>query len=191
MLLNDKRFKIESLKSYKLKINMKYKLKDIALIAEIFGGIAILISLIFVGVQLKENTKETRSATASSTISAMASWYADIGNNQQSSMLFYKFLATPDSIQKDQRIQAIYNLHSMFLIFQNSYYLVKEGTLDPSIQESLTVVIKGVRDQPGMIYYWKTRKTIFFEEFRSYVDDILLTTDPISEGIYEKIERDN
>ena len=170
---------------------MKYKLKDIALIAEIFGGIAIFISLIFVGVQLKENTKETRSATATATIATMASWYGDIGNNQQSSMLFYKFLATPDSIPKDQKIQAIYNLHSMFLIFQNSYYLVKEGTLDPSIQESLTVVIKGVRDQPGMLYYWKTRKTIFFKDFRAYVDEILQTNDPISQGIYEKVKENN
>jgi len=169
---------------------MKYKLKDIALVAEILGGIAILISLIFVGIQLNENTRETRSASATATISAMASWYADIGNNQQSSMLFYKFLAEPDSIPKAEKVQAIYNLHSMFLIFQNGYYLVKEGTLDPQILESLTVVIKGVRDQPGMIYYWNTRKTIFFEEFRGYVDEILETTDPISEGIYETVKID-
>ncbi|WNH13296.1 hypothetical protein [Thalassobellus suaedae] len=167
---------------------MKYKLKNIALVAEIFGGVAIFISLIFVGFQFKENTKATRSSTATATISAMASWYADIGNNQQSSELFYKFLATPDSIPKKQRIQAIYNLHSMFLIFQNSYFLVKEGTLDASIQESLTVVITGVKNQPGMLYYWQTRKSIFFEEFRSYVDEILQSSDHVSEGIYEAIE---
>ena len=167
---------------------MKYKLKNIALIAEIFGGIAILISLIFVGIQFKENTKATRSATATATISTMASWYADIGNNQQSSELFYKLLATPDSIPKEQRIQAIYNLHSMFLTFQNSYFLVKEGTLDVRIQESLTVVISGVKNQPGMLYYWKTRKSIFFEEFQAYVDEILHSSDQVSEGIYKTFE---
>ncbi len=166
---------------------MRFKLKNIALLAEIFGGVAILISLIFVGIQLRENTKATRSNTATATIATMASWYADIGNNQQSSKLFYDFLAHPDSIPKEERIQAIYNLHSMFLTFQSSYFLVQEGTLDKRIQESLTVVIKGVRNQPGMLYYWKTRKSIFFEEFRVYVDEILETTDPISEGIYEPI----
>ena len=164
---------------------MKYKLKNIALYAEVIGGIAILISLIFVGFQFKDNTKATRSATATATISTMASWYSDIGNNEQSSILFYKFLATPDSIPKERRIQAIYNLHSMFLIFQSSYLLVKEGTLDVRIQESLTEVIKGVRDQPGMLYYWETRKSIFFEEFRAYVDEILQSTDQVSEGIYK------
>ena len=67
---------------------MKYRLKNIALVAEIFGGIAILISLIFVGFQFKENTKATRSATATSTIASMSSWYSNLGNNQQSSLLF-------------------------------------------------------------------------------------------------------
>ena len=83
---------------------MKYKLKNIARIAEIFGGIAILISLIFVGIQFKENTKATRSATATATISTMASWYSEIGNNQQSSTLLYKFLMTPDSIPNEQAL---------------------------------------------------------------------------------------
>ena len=60
---------------------MKYNLKKIALVAEIFGGIAILISLIFVGIQFKENTKATRSATALATVSEMTSWYSNIGNS--------------------------------------------------------------------------------------------------------------
>ena len=70
---------------------MNFKLKKIALIAEIFGGIAILISLIFVGIQFKENTKATKSANATATMSAVANWYVAIGNNSESSALYYNF----------------------------------------------------------------------------------------------------
>jgi len=171
-----------------MKLKFKYKLQELALLSEIIGVVAILISLIFVGIQIKDHTKELRSGSSIATTNAMANWYSSIGNNKQSSKLFYTFLATPDSIPKNEKLQAIYNLHSMFLIFQNSYYLEKEGALDSEIHNSLTVVIKGVRDQPGMLYYWKTRKTIFFKEFRQYVDEILKTKDPISEGIYQNIE---
>jgi len=171
-----------------MKRKIKVKLHDLALIAEVIGGVAILISLLFVGIQVRDQTKEVRAASAISTTTAMANWYSAIGNNAQSSQLFYQFLAEPNSIPSNERIQAVYNLHAMFLIFQNSFYLEKQGTLDPEILTSLTVVIKGVRDQPGMLFYWKTRKTIFFKEFREYVDNILKTSDPISEGIYETIE---
>lgn len=53
---------------------MKVKLKKIALLVEVLGGVAILISLVFVGIQLKENTKATRSSTATATIDTMTNW---------------------------------------------------------------------------------------------------------------------
>ena len=43
---------------------MKYSLKQIALFTEIFGGVGIIISLPFVGLQFRESAKATRSATA-------------------------------------------------------------------------------------------------------------------------------
>ncbi len=164
---------------------MKYKLKNLALIAEIFGGIAILITLIFVGFQFRENTKATRSATATATIASMSSWYSNLGNNQQSSVLFWKFLTAPDSVSQEQRLQPIFNLHATFLLLQNSYLLVQDGTLDGRIQNSLAEAIKGVRNQPGMLLYWKLRRSIFMEEFQIYMDEILQSTDKVPESIFD------
>ena len=77
-------------------------------------------------------------------------------------------------------------MHSFFLQFQISYFLVKDGTLDVRILESLTEVIRRIGNQPGLIYYWKVRRSIFFEEFRAYIDEIFFhTTDQASEGIYK------
>lgn len=170
---------------------MKYRLKNIALVAEIFGGIAILISLIFVGFQFKENTKATRSATATSTIASMSSWYSNLGNNQQSSLLFWKFLTAPDSVPQEQRLQVIFNLHATFLLLQNSFLLVQDGTLDARIQESLAQAIKGVRHQPGMKLYWNLRRSIFMDEFQIYIDELLQSTDELPEGIYNTLGIEN
>ncbi|MFC4720968.1 hypothetical protein ACFO5O_01435 [Geojedonia litorea] len=165
---------------------MKIKLKKIALIVEILGGIAILISLIFVGIQLKDNTKATRSSTATATIGTMTDWYVTMGTNAETSASFWRFLSDPDSMTKDQQLQHIYNLHGLLLTFQNSYYLALEGTLDERIPESLNQVIAGVKDQPGFLLYWNARKSIFFKEYRDYVDEILNSTENISKGIYKE-----
>ena len=167
---------------------MKFKLKKIALFAEIFGGIAILVSLIFVGIQFKENAKATRSSNASATIAALANWYNEIGNNSESSALFYNFMADPMSVSPQQRFQVVMNAHGVFIIFQNSFYLVKEGTLDSEMQNSLTSVILGVLDQPGFTFYWDQRKSFFFKEFREYIDDILKNGESIN-SVYEDIPK--
>ena len=165
---------------------MKLKLERISIFVEIIGGIAILISLVFVGIQLQENTKATRSATATATIETMTNWYVSMGTNKETSESFYRFLADPESMTKQERLQHIYNFHGLFLAFQNSYYLSLEGTLDDRIPTSLNQVIFGVKDQPGFKLYWRSRKSIFFEEYRNYVDDLLNSTDLVSDGIYSE-----
>ena len=59
---------------------MKYSLKKIALITEIIGGVALFVSLIFVGVQFKENTTATKSATANAANAMARSKFNDKGN---------------------------------------------------------------------------------------------------------------
>ena len=169
--------------------NMKIKLKKLALIAEILGGFAVLISLIFVGIQFKENAKATKSANASATISALGNWYQQIGNNKESSELFYEFMASPDSLTPQQRFQAVMNVHGIFIIFQNSYYLSKEETLDSEMRNAITSVILGVKEQPGFAFYWEQRKSFFFEEFREYIENVMANNQSIP-SVYKDISKE-
>ncbi len=164
---------------------MEYNLEQIALIIEIIGGIVIIISLLFVGLQLKESAKATRSATAVTTVSELTSWYSNLGNSEQGSYVFWNFMTNPNSITPVERFQAIMNLHGILLTWQNSYYLVKEGTLDKRVQESLLEIINGVKNNPGFQVFWQSRKAIFLKEFQEYVEEIMATDKTNSEGIYD------
>tara|TARA_R110001632_G_C11329406_1_gene416365 strand:+ start:292 stop:801 length:510 start_codon:yes stop_codon:yes gene_type:complete len=164
---------------------MKYKLKKIALITEIIGGIAIVISLLFVGLQFKENAKATKSATALAAVSELTSWYRDTGNSKQGSNVFWNYMSNPDSLKPEERFQAIMSIHSAMLAFQNSYYLVKEGTLDAEVHESLIEIINGIKKSPGFIEFWKIRKSIFRKDFQEYVDEIIRSDKINSKGLYE------
>ena len=120
---------------------MKYKLSDIANFSEIFGTIAIVVSLIFVGVQLQDSTRATRSASAIAASTATAQWYTTLGSSEQNSALFRNFMASPNSLSPEQRFQAVMNLHGVLLIFQNNFYLASEGTLDPGMKDSISEAI--------------------------------------------------
>ena len=167
---------------------MEYNLENIALLVEIIGGIAIIISLLFVGLQLKISAKATRSATAATTVSELTTWYSNLGNSEQGSYVFWHFMSNPDSLTPEKRFQAIVNIHGIMLTWQNSYYLVKEGTLDKRVQESLLEIINGVKNNPGFQMYWQSRKATFLKEFQEYVEDLMATNKTNSEGIYDVID---
>lgn len=166
---------------------MELNLSDYAQIAEIISAFAIVLSLIFVGFQLRDNAKATRSATANATIATIGSWYAGHGQNAQASALFMHGMEDPDSLSREQWFQFVFDVHALILIFQNSYYLSNEGTLDDEISDSLTTVIAAVKDQPGFHRYWAQRREIYLSEFQGFVDAILESDVVISAGLYRRV----
>ena len=159
-------------------------LDQIANIAEIFGMIVVAITLIFLTAQMRENTRATKSATASATAELTATWYFTMGNNPQSSALFWRYLENPDALTTEERFQIILNLHGLFLSFQNSFYLSLQGTLDVEIRQSLTEVIVAIKHTAGIHHFWNARKKIFFKEFQAYIDDVLASEYSVAESLY-------
>jgi len=168
---------------------MKFSLKKTALITEIIGGIALFISLIFVGVQFRENTIATKSATANAANAITVSWYNEAGNSAQSSQLLWDYIKDPKSITTGaEKFQATILMHGLILSFQNNYYLASEGTLDQDVQKSLTASISAIKNQPGWQEYWENRESHFFVEFRDYMNSILTSEFEVDEGIYETLK---
>jgi len=154
-------------------------------VTEILGALAVILSLIFVGVQIRENNRATMSATASASIDTASAWYYEVGNNEQSSALLYQYLTNPDSLTDEERFQATMNLHGLFLLFQNSYYLANDGTLEQTILHTLTEVVVGIKDLPGFHLFWKQRKSVFSEGFQDYVNSIIASERTVSEGLFD------
>jgi hypothetical protein len=168
---------------------MKYTLKKVALLTEIIGGIAIVISLIFVGFQFRDNTIATKSATANAANAITIAWYNETGNSAQSSKLMWDYIKNPKSITSGgEKFQVTMLIHGLLLSFQNSYYLAAEGTLDQNVHESLSAALIAAKNQPGFLEFWENRKSLFFEEYRDYVTSILTSDSEVTEGIYENLK---
>jgi hypothetical protein len=168
---------------------MSKKLSEFALLAEVIGGLGVILSLIFLGYQVNDSAKATRSATANSAIASISAWYAGMGQSDQTSANFLNAMTNPETLSREEWFQFTMNFHAAMLNFQNSYYLVDEGTLDAQIRDSLTAVIGAAKDLPGFAMYWQQRRSIFFDEFQHYIDGILASDIENSEGLYKPLER--
>jgi hypothetical protein len=166
---------------------MVMPLEQLANIAEIFGMLIVAITLIYLTVQMRQNIRATRSATANDSVSMVSAWYTEIGNSEQSSALFYNAMADPEARTPEEWVQFVMLVHGIFLAFQNSYYLAREGTLDDRITQTINVAIVGIKDQPGFELYWRQRKAIFYPEFQDYVETVMSSDHRVSEGIYKDI----
>ena len=157
-------------------------------LGELIGGIAIIGSLIYVGVQVKDSARATRSAAANDATVAMQSWYLEMGSNRQASDMWFNAMKSPDPLTNNDEFQFMMMMHAVFLGFQNSYLLSKENTLDAEFREAITVAIVAVKDLPGMDRYWRQRRGFLHRGFADYVDDLLLRDSIETLDMYKRSE---
>jgi hypothetical protein len=163
---------------------MKNEFLGMKTIVETISALAIVISLVFVSVQMNENTKATRSAIAAETTATVSEWYASVSADPQLSYVVLHFLQDPRSLTQEEQYQAIMMIHSYMLILQSSFYLEEEGTLDEQIRNSLALTIPPTE---GMIYYWEQRKPLFTNDrFIAFMEQSLSGELTHSEGLYGK-----
>jgi len=163
---------------------MRLKLSEWASIAEIIGAFAVVISLLYVGVQVNDSTSAVRAASANDVNVALQSWYLEIGTDQQTSELFYTALISEEALSNEEEFQFLMMLHGAFLAFQNSYLLAEEGTIDIELREAITAAIVGIKNLPGMRRYWRQRKSYLHSGFADYVDQLLQQEMEVSVDIY-------
>ncbi len=149
---------------------------------EAVGLAAVVLSLVFVGFEVNESTRATRSATAAETTATIADWYSSLGSDQQVSSVLRRFITDPQSLTIDEQYQATMTLHSLMLILQSSFYLEEEGTLSPQIRRSMT---EAILSEPGVRFYWEQRKPIFVNEnFIAFMEQTLSGENTHSKGLY-------
>ena len=161
-------------------------LQDLASVAEIVGGVAVVISLIYVGLQVNDSTSSIRSAAASDATTAMQSWYLEMGRNRQASDAWFNAMTSPEPLPAHDEFQFLMSMHAAILGMQNSYLLSKEGTLDDEFREAVTTAIIAVKDLPGMDRYWRQRRGFFHTGFAEYVDGLLAQDAIETLDIYKK-----
>lgn len=145
-------------------------LSVIAQLADIIAAIGVIISLAFVGFQVRANTHAARSAAAHDAMSGIREFYMMLGGSGQACKVWHRAMTAPETITPEERVQFVYAIHSAFLAFQTSYSMTEEGTLDPEIRDSITSVVIAVKDLPGFRQYWSERREFFKADFRDYVD---------------------
>lgn len=161
------------------------RLSAAALLAEIIGAFAVVISLIYVGIQVNQSVQAVRSESVNNANVALQSWYLDVGSDQQTAEIFYRGLMSEEALPTpEEEFQFLMMFHAVFLAFQNSYWLHQEGTLDPELLDALTAAILGVKDTPGLNRYWRQRRSYLNASFANYVDDLLQRETNTSMDLY-------
>lgn len=135
-----------------------------ALIAEITSGLAVVISLVFLILEVRANSDLIRANTFNRSIESLIDFRMQIANNDSSLrvMADHWDAESPDQLRRDLIVV------SMWSIYEKTYYSQRYGLVGPAEWERFETRICGYTDSG--LDYWRDKVARFLtRDFQDYV----------------------
>ena len=135
------------------------KLQEYALIAEITSAVAVVISLLFVGYQLNENTEEIRASNRQEVTSMAMSATLSASSNPELALAIAKS-SEGEELSMSELSQYGYFIRGMLLDIQNAYLLNQEGRLDAQYWNTRSALVRSYLRQPLALSVYERDKNL-------------------------------
>ena len=138
-------------------------------IGELFGVFAVVASLIYLAIQLRQNTKSIRLGTMHDNTTLWVTLMSLHGQNQEASDLWSKGLVDYDNLSDGQKTRFIIFMGVAMRVLSEQLFQWQEGALDKNIWQGMKATIDDLAQTPGFKAYWKMRQHQFSEDFQAYI----------------------
>jgi hypothetical protein len=157
-------------------------LQDWSNIAQVIGALAVVISLVYVGFQVKRNTSAVRSATAQAIHNNYGDWYMSMTSDAELNRIAIKGLKDYSSLEEVEKARFIEAFMAFTSYSQNAFYQWREKSLSPWLWGGWELLVMNLLASPGGKEFWKERGYVFGNEYRDYVEKVIMTKKPHPEA---------
>ena len=145
-------------------------LEQFANLAEIIGAIAVVVTLIYLAVQLKQNTAGIRATAYQTWLSATIAEQS-VGQNPAMSEIIATGLFDPASLTEKNWVPFANYCHTFILKAESTYFLQMQGVVEKSVCEKEFERAASFLAVAGPSQWWKAgARTQFTSEFVSMIE---------------------
>ena len=146
----------------------------ISAIAESIGVIAVLITLIYLAIQVRQNTEMSRqSILRNQTDRYLNNCYFMAGNSGIMD-IFMRSMADPDSVTREEWWRFGSYLYGMFKDYEEMYYFNTSGRQEDYRWESSQRDLRFYLSRPGGRKWWRSQgREMLSDQFVEFVDGLI------------------
>ena len=151
-------------------------------IGELVGALAVVVSIIYLAIQIRLNSKLLQSAAQDSISLKYAQTMNMSGASPENAAIFHKGLLDTRSLRPEETTHFLLMMANTFIQMDYSHLLYLEGNISRERWETLFQSIQHYMSLPGGRFYWKVqgrniihgKRSKFFElveaEYQKYAD---------------------
>jgi hypothetical protein len=148
-------------------------LEDLGNIGEFVAAAAVIVSLIYLAVQIRQNTKSVRAAALQDVIGGSASFVRDVYRDSELTRIWFSGSDDFQSVTGIDRRRFHFLIVAYFRQAENMYSQSLKGLLKDEDWEGLRKSVFDGAALPGMREWWNSNSLRFNSDFRRLVEEEL------------------
>ena len=145
----------------------------VSAIGQIVGAAAVVVSVIYLALQVRSNARQTRLASMRAMSEAFNQWLYGLAGNPQIGELYYRGMRDFASIEGPDLPRFSALMDSLFRIYEDMYYQHVERHLDPHVWRGFEAIMRDIIAYPGAQAWWQSRRHWFSGLFAEFINGLV------------------
>ena len=139
-------------------------------IGEFVGSIAVIISLIYLAIQIRSNTEAERTSTYQAVVSDFGALNNTMASTPELSHLFVRAMEDYHQLSSDEKARVSQLFFQCFHYFENMFYQNQKGYLDEEVWTGWKRLMLTYHSRPGFQTWWEHRRDVYSESFAVFLE---------------------
>jgi len=139
-------------------------------IGEVVGATAVVVSLVYVSIQLRSGTRALQTTTRDSVYKQLQEWNLVVMGDPRLGWIFQKGSTDFESLEEKERARYLHVMYSFFKTFENIYLHHLEGVVPLELWEPNLKMLTVYATQRGGRMYWEQRKAAYDPRFNAVME---------------------
>ena len=142
----------------------------ISAVADVFGAVAVVLSLIYVAAEVRHNTTALTRAASADAIAGIRHWNETIIGDPVMAQIFSRGVEDINALDEDGRTRFVVLMLNFLKTFEDMHYQFTKGAMEPEVWSGWEQLARIYLTRPGIRQYWAERQQVFSPVFRAWME---------------------
>ena len=140
-------------------------------LGDFIGGLAVIATLLYLAVQVRQNTQLLRANALAASSAANVSFNHLLGSDPAVARVFQLGLENFTSLPEEEQRQFLSLLRGLFTAHEQIFQQYEYGLVDEEVWRQNRRIVLGVLALPHIRVWWEYRKDVFLASFAKAIDE--------------------
>jgi len=151
-------------------------LATLAQLGEFVGGLFVVVSLVYLAHQVRQNTTSLRTENYARAVDRLSSMQRNVSSDGELNRIVTIGSTRPETLSRTERMRFTWYLYELLGAAEFVFHQAEQGALPDEVWERWRATMVWWFSNPGILAWWRAKPTPFSTSFEAFANELIRTT---------------